>query len=253
MFRNISNFVRFQLHITQQIRYASRHKPAAGPQRYQYHEDTIFIREAKDRRRNPTILVAFKFKNRMPPMDKTYAFCLGADDPVESTLESIRDKIGNEMRIRIKLGMTYDATDEDLKALANGEFNKFDVTILDENGEQLQGVNWKEYFSNELKTPASAKIKIQGKDYRVNFNSPFIVWFDLPTTNIVGDDCYPINVDLVNTSKDECIYKWYKGLPISESSRDNHKIEWKLCGEAFSYRITTDDIGYKLKVFLIYL
>lgn len=248
MFRKISHFAQFQSHLTKCIRWASRHTPTAGPQRYQYNEDTIFIREAKDRRRNPAIAVAFKFKNRMPPMDKTYAFWLGADDPVESTLEAIRDKIGNEMRIRIKLGMTYDASDEDLRALANGEFKNFDVAILDENGEQLQEINWKEYFSDESKTPASVQIKMQGKNYRVEFNSPFVVWLDLPSTIIVGDDCYPIDVDLVDTSKDKCIYKWYKGLPISDSSRDNNKIEWKLCGEAFSYRVTTDDIGYKLKV-----
>lgn len=214
---------------------------------YKYNDNVVFIREAEDHRKITTISLVFNYKNRMPPMEKTYAFFYSPDEYVEDMTQRIRHKISNEMRIRVKLGMTYGATEEEVKEIESNGLPEFEVSMVKETGEPIEGVNLNELFLSNSESTLGSKMKIQGEDYAVMFNGPFAVFMELPETIMVGDQCYPRNIKIEETTKEECEFQWFKALPGPENER-NFEFDWQPCGDGFTYHVTKADIGYKLRV-----
>lgn len=220
--------------------------PMAPQGWYSYNEHVAVLRDTTDRRKNSCLSMVFKYKHRMPPMEKTYGFFQTPDESVNVALERIQKKIGNEVKIRIKLGMTYGATEEEAKAIANGDVPECDVSLLTESGEKITDVTFNEFLATNPDATLKAKLKIYEQEYDVVYKVPFVIFMDLPSTIMAGEDCYPTNMNVENTTKDECEYEWFRGLMGEDE--DATKIEWQSCGKGFSYKVSKEDVGFRLRV-----
>lgn len=203
-------------------------------------------------RDQPAITLTFKFANDIPPMDKTYNFWCDPELVLDETIDRMKQKIGTEMRIRYDLSIT-DRFDENTKEWPDDAIKNFDVAIVDEHGESVTDKNWADLIADGDDL-SKLKLKISDQEYDMVLNGPYISFIELPTTIMVDDDCYPSKILLENTTKEECTYKWYKGIPpvvddqvVIYEPIDN-LIKWKECSNSFFYSVTKEDIGHKLKV-----
>lgn len=234
------------------VRFKAKKQEIASVFRYRYDLKTAYLREAIDVRDQPAITMTFKYINTIPPMDKTYNFWCDPELPLDEAIERMKRKIKSEMKIRYELSIANKFDEDKTKDWTDEAIKNFDLEIVNENGEQMNDFNWGDLMtdSNQI---SKLRLIISNQEYNVVFNGPYIAFIELPTTIMVGDDCYPSKINLENTTKEECTYKWYKGTIPEVNEKEvfepiENLIEWKLCSNSFYYTVSPEDIGCKLKV-----
>nr|CAD7576669.1 unnamed protein product [Timema californicum] len=90
-------------------------------------------------------------------------------------------------------------------------------------------------------------LQVQGKDYSVIVNAPWVVMLSLPSSIMAGFPVYPNKVDTLFSDKNACEFKWLKSS-ISMGSLKNEPVTWVQVGEGYFYTPSTSDIGHKLKL-----
>ncbi|KAG6446256.1 hypothetical protein O3G_MSEX004346 [Manduca sexta] len=94
------------------------------------------------------------------------------------------------------------------------------------------------------------RLEILENTYEAVFNAPWVTSISLPQSILSGFPVYPEYFRTQYANINMCAFNWYRGLSVNEKGNaivDMH-INWKLCGNGFTYTPASDDIGMKLKL-----
>nr|CAD7597968.1 unnamed protein product [Timema genevievae] len=130
------------------------------------------------------------------------------------------------------------------KKIPEGTSSEMKVHLYN-NGEPVSGESICKdiLFNNNNKL----MLQVQGKDYYVIVNAPWVVMLSLPSSIMAGFPVYPNKVDTLFSDKNACEFKWLKSS-ISMGSLKNEPVTWVQVGEGYFYTPSTSDIGHKLKL-----
>nr|CAD7454926.1 unnamed protein product [Timema tahoe] len=130
------------------------------------------------------------------------------------------------------------------KKIPEGTSSEMKVHLYN-NGEPVSGESICKdiLFNNNNKL----LLQVQGKDYSVIVNAPWVVMLSLPSSIMAGFPVYPNKVDTLFSDKNACEFKWLKSS-ISMGPLKNEPVTWVQVGEGYFYTPSTSDIGHKLKL-----
>lgn len=208
--------------------------------------------------------ITLQFVCEQSVVNKVFNFKRQTAELIESTLNRIRTNVEKEVqkkaktkKVKKKKEVEEATVIADIKEAPPAADNaSVTVAIINANGDALTGITWTEFFIDQPALHKTTVLRVRNVDYSIAFNYPYVARLDLPACILVGYDCYPTKLELQFTSRDECEFVWYKGLPKPNHEGAVKDIKWTPCGEGYIYRVQADDAGHKFKVkmpILIYL
>lgn len=201
--------------------------------------------------------ITLQFVCEKSAVNKAFNFKRKTDELIDSTLNRIKTNVDKEVQKKANTKKGKSKKKDSDEALANNENNDVTTTaannvvtvaILNDSGEVLSGITWTDFFITQPDLHKTAVLRVKNIDYAIAFNYPYVARVDLPTCILVGYDCFPTKLDLQFTSRQECEFVWYKGLPKPNHEGAVKDIKWSKCGDGYIYRVQADDAGHKLKV-----
>lgn len=203
--------------------------------------------------------ITFQFNLDVPSVNKAFNFKRPIDELVDLTLNRMKTNVDKEIQKRSKVKKTkpkktnqpdgQPETEESVDARpAEETIQNLKVTLVNTAGEPITGITWTDLFLTNPELGKSAILRVKVVDYVLAFNYPYVGRVDMPTSIMVGFDCFPSKLEFQFTTREECEYRWYKGLPKPNHENATKDIKWIQCGEQFIYVPKAEDIGHKLKV-----
>lgn len=215
---------------------------AYSAQPHKLNTNIAYIRKLNDK---DVVNITLRFIDETPRVNKTLIFQRPINDSIEQSMERMKEKV-QKLLVRKKFGKRTPSADEIAHAIGDIEMSLQSVT-----GANIQCIDWQQLLNKEPAIVEDCVLKIRDQTYSLALNYPYASYAELPSCIIVGYECYPSNLELQNTSKEECLYKWFKGVVRnSKNPKDLHGIRWLECGNSFSYCIQAEDVGHVLKVVL---
>lgn len=197
--------------------------------------------------------LVFRYQNATLAIDRTFNFQRNVTETIETTLNRIRTNVekefnkksGGKKKKAPKKGATTSQAAENQDGVANEI-----IVNLSVNGQIAAGtLTWLDLLTTADQTGFdNITLNVCEVSFTVTYNYPYVHQIVLPTVILVGFKCYPAKFEVHFTSRDECSFDWYRGLP-TESKKDDD-IAWVKCeGDSeFFYAVKESDIRHKLKV-----
>lgn len=203
---------------------------------FKYNMNIAYLRNEQD---ESDIRIIFHYQCEKLRIDREFNLKRSVNELVDTSLDRMKTNIVKEVQKRSK------KKKNDCQPEQSGvNVDDISLSIIRDNGESIQGISWADLYTKSAEPTPNAVLKIYNNSFVLAYNYPYVSRLVLPSFVMVGYSCYPAKFDLHGTTKEECIFKWYKGLP-SEKEND---IEWTQCGESFIYEVKLEDLGHKLKV-----
>lgn len=198
--------------------------------------------------------ITFRYINKDLKVDRVFNFSRDLNEKVDVCLERIKTNVEKELNKKskqaVKAKKKQKSTDEieevgSTSQIANPELNRptIEVALL-KNDDQIRDVAFRQILAAESFQTENFILKVIEDCYEVVFNCPWVNEIKLPTSILANYYVYPAKLDLQFTSKNECEFTWYRGLP---KANEEH-ILWEKVGTGFTYQATPLDIGHRLKL-----
>lgn len=210
--------------------------------------------------------ITLHFVCEHPPVNKVFNFKRQVDELIDTTLNRMKANVDKEVQKKAKSGKAKsnkkkkasdgEATtagaavcdEEKPPASDDAEEAAVKVLLLNATGDVITGISWTELFIGQPELHRQAVLRVKNVDFALAFNYPHVSRIELPTCLLVGYDCFPTKLDLQFTSRDECDFVWFRGLPKPNHENAVKDIRWTRCGEGYIYRMQPEDAGHKFKV-----
>lgn len=204
--------------------------------------------------------ITFQLNIDVPTVNKSFNFKRPVSELVDITLNRMKTNVDKEIQKRSKVKSVKTKktkkveADQSKQPEAEGEgsaeenIQNLKVLLVNSTGEPITGITWTDLFVTTPELSKNAILRIKIFDYALAFNYPHVGRVDMPTSIMVGFDCYSTKLEFQFTTRAECEYKWYKGLPKPNHENAVKDIKWTQCGDEFIYKPKTEDLGHKLKV-----
>lgn len=201
---------------------------------------TAYIRRLTDKN---AVQIQLYYINPEHRMKRIFTFERGLDERIEDSIERMQSKVLSA--VAKKVGTRFASDPSFYDTVLN---NQLEMKLFNQHGEEVEGTNWTELLELPNNVLDQFMLRLHRIEYTLTVNYPYVINAEMPTSIMVGYDCYPSKLELQNTSRDECLYRWYKGMPRRTHPKDLTGIHWIECGQDFAYRVQQDDIDHKLKV-----
>jgi 2',5'-phosphodiesterase len=119
--------------------------------------------------------------------------------------------------------------------------NKIEVNLL-RGGEQVPG----DKLCKDVIFDSGLCLLVQGTEYSVILNAPWVSLITLPSSIMAGFPVYPLKLEVLFADKSDCTFYWYKNTSTNTGKR--LPINWVDVGSGFYYTPSTCEIGCHLKV-----
>lgn len=219
--------------------------------------NTVYFRwqESED-----VVDITFQFNIEAPPVNKAFNFKRPVEELVDTTLNRMKTNVDKEISKRSKVkkvkpkksGQPADSQPGEIIVDGHGPpddaIENLKVVLLNASGAPIIGITWTELFVTNPAMAEGAVLHVKNTDYALAFNSPYVARVEVPTSMMAGYDCFPSKLEFQFTSREECEYRWYKGLPKPNHENATKDIKWSQCGDQFIYEVKADDVGHKIKV-----
>lgn len=202
--------------------------------------------------------ITFLYVCEQPAIHKVFNFKRKIDELVTTSLNRMKTNVEKEISKKSKVkkakpnkkvsDKTTSETDKNAKPVPD-EIGTVAVSLLNASAEPISGIDWTEMFINNPEAYRNAVLRVNNLDYFVAFNYPYVGRLDLPACIMVGFDCFPSKFDVQFSTRDECEFKWYKGLPKPGNEGAIKDINWAQCANSFIYNVQAEDVGHKIKVY----
>lgn len=209
---------------------------------YKFNTNIAYIRKLKDK---DVVNITLQYTDQRPRIKKTLVFQRPLNDSIEFSLERMQLKL-QELLVRKMFGKVTPSEERIAHELGDVEMSLKTVA-----GNKIQCVDWQQLLTEGPASVQNYELKIRNETYSLALNYPYASAAKLPSCIIVGYDCYPSSLELENTTKEECVYKWFKGIRKSKNVKDLNGIKWIECGNSFSYRAKPEDVNHIFKVIRI--
>lgn len=120
------------------------------------------------------------------------------------------------------------------------------VQFLDKGNNLLEEQSFSDLLKDFEERSGDFQLQVLESQYTILYNHPCINTILLPSSILAGFYVYPSKLELQYADKSESEFTWFKGK-IPESKKEE-QIEWHEIGNGFTYLVSADDIGHKLKV-----
>lgn len=175
-------------------------------------------------------------------VNRVFTFERQLDEPIEKSIERMQEKM--EGYLVKKLFGRKQTTDGSKHTLSG----QFELALVNAVRDRVEGISWNDFLAQPVDHLSSCALRVRDKEFGLMVNNPYVSGAKIQNSIIVGYDCYPTKMELQNTSRDECTYRWFKGLPRPTNPKDVNAIKWIECGNEFCYRVQPDDVHHKFKV-----
>lgn len=185
--------------------------------------------------------ITFHFKNDSFGIDRTFNFQRNSGETVETSLIRVRKNFEKELAKKFGGGKKRKPKEGETESRSPPEVV---VQLLNAAGQSITSATWTELFAEDEARTQGLVLSILGHDFVVTYNYPYASEFQLPSVILVGFKCYPSKFEVTFAERNECLFRWYRGLP----AKSDDDIEWVECGDSFFYEVQKEDVNHKLKV-----
>lgn len=214
---------------------------AYSKQPHKLNTNIAYIRKLGDK---DVVNITLRYIDQTPRVNRTLIFQRPINDSIEQSMERMKQKV-QTLLVRKQFGKRMPSPDEIAQSIGDIEMSLQSIVT----GANIKCTDWQQLLNKGPAAVQDCILKIRHQEYSLALNYPYVSDAELPSCIIVGYDCYPSSLELQNTSKEECVYKWFKGVVRNpKNSKDLHGIKWIECGNSFSYCVQPDDVGHVLKV-----
>lgn len=221
---------------------------ATNPQTYK--PKIAYIRQENEK---DLVHITFEYSKETVRIKRLFAVQRLTTEPIEKSLEKMQSKvisyIQKKQHDRVAKAQRKSAADaQETVAKFSAFLNEFNICLVNRNGASVQGVDWQAFIDDAADATGNYMLKVGDEDYGLAVNYPLVSAGKLPSCIMVGYECYPLSLEFQFTTRDECEYRWFKGVMNPKRPKDMNGIKWMLCGESFHYDVQVDDIHHFLKV-----
>lgn len=206
---------------------------------YKLDPDVAYIRKLADKN---AVEIQLYYVEPEFHIKRKFTFQRQLDESIERSMERMQWKVKNFVLKKMSGRAALPPSD------SNSLLGTFGLSMETSTGDTVADTNWSDFLAKSTESREEHVMKLHNKQLKLITNCPYVANVELPSSIMVGYDCYPTNIEMENTSRDECIFRWFKGLPRSTHPNDLFGINWMECGSGFAYRVRPEDIDHKLKV-----
>lgn len=185
--------------------------------------------------------VTFLYQQKDIGVNRQFNFCRLVTENIEAFIGRISTNVGKVVQKAIKkkskqskLGDDPSTVDLVVKVLNNGVPVPGALTCHDVFFKHL-------HIKNLI-------LQVEGVEYSVIINSPWIDLLALPDSIMSGFLVYPSKFDVQFVDKLKSSFSWMRSNKMSVTNKNNKPIHWELVGSNYIYESTQKDIGSKLKL-----
>ncbi|XP_031627621.1 2',5'-phosphodiesterase 12 [Contarinia nasturtii] len=186
--------------------------------------------------------LVFRYQNPVVGIDRVFNLQRDVNESIRSTLTRIKTNVEKEHGKKLKKRKKPKKGEAESETTPHS--NPVEIELL---MDKCETTTWSEIFANvdehEFK---ESKLKVCDQEFTVAYNYPYVQELTMPSTILVGFDCYPAIFKVEFTEREKCLFEWYRGKP---SPNENSPItDWDKCEEdGFFYRVKVSDLNHKLK------